>query len=776
MAASVTLSNEEEIANETAKAATRDTKLVAIILAVFMALCLIYNVTLPVFEAPDEASHFRYAHYLATERRLPDLKQDLPSHEVTQPLLYYLLTAIVISPFDQSNLEDLIRLNPDWFEPALNPGYTGVRGQHLHTTAENFPYQGAVWAVRAGRLFSSVLGAVTLVLIYLIAKSVFVKTREEIGDWRLGQAQSQRNFQAANQNYKSSIFNLQSPISLLALAIVAFNPKFIHISSIVSNDIAITLAATLACWWIVRMAGANTESKPRHFFVLGAMVGIATLCKLQGLGLFVPALIAVWLIQPRRQWVQRVVALGAGFLLVAGGWFLFNTVNYGNPLAWSQIQQANASLLRIPPLDLGQIIATVPLWFTSYWGNLGIELHYDNRVNIVFFIVLVLAVIGCIIAFARQLPLVQNRAGFALLLIWETVILGMFVWWLRSYVGTENSRLIMPGVAPVAVLVAMGWVTLLPKSWLPVMALAPASMLALSIVVPFVTLQPAYFTPDTMSQAQLIQQRNLPQSESYPTFGGTVKLLHAEVGQKRVKAGEDVAVTLFWGSDQPINQSYRVVLEALDINDEVIGRRQFIPFNGRYSTQRWQPGQYFEDRYALPIDANAQRGPARIQLSLFAQYPQPGLLPIDGANTNAFLIDRIKVESAGTPPAPVGNAIASFDGMLQLNRFDVQPDRITFDWSALKQPDKDYTLFIHFLDANGNMLGQSDAQPFNGQYPTGLWDAGERVRDVREIAMPAGTARLRIGWYDAITGARLPAQSVDGSRLQDDIVLLDLSK
>jgi hypothetical protein len=42
--------------------------------------------------------------------------------------------------------------------------------------------------------------------------------------------------------------------------------------------------------------------------------------------------------------------------------------------------------------------------------------------------------------------------------------------------------------------------------------------------------------------------------------------------------------------------------------------------------------------------------------------------------------------------------------------------------------------------------------------------------------MPAGTARLRIGWYDAITGARLPAQSVDGSRLQDDIVLLDLSK
>jgi hypothetical protein len=763
MAASVTPHNDEKSAKTAAQAAPRDSTFVALILAAFMALCLVYNVTLPIFEAPDEASHFRYAHYLATERRLPDLKQDLPSHEVTQPLLYYVLTAIVISPFDQSNLDTLIKLNPDWFEPALNPGYTGVRGQHLHTDAENFPYQGAVWAVRAGRLFSSILGAITLVLIYWIARSV-------LGEGKLSTSQS------AIQKPQSKISNLQSPIALLALAIVAFNPKFIHISSIVSNDIAITLAATLACWWMVRMAGASDTSKPRHFFVLGAMVGIATLCKLQGLGLFAPALVAVWLIQPRRQLVMRVVALGLGFLAAAGGWFLFNTVNYGNPLAWSQIQQANAALLRIPPLHPGEIIATVPLWFTSYWGNLGIELHYDNWVNLIFFAALMLAVVGCIVAFARRLPLVGNRAGFALLLIWEAVILGMFVWWLRSYVGTENSRLIMPGVAPIAVLVAMGWATLLPKRWQPAMAFAPAGMLALSVVVPFFTLMPAYFTPAATTQAQLIQQRSLPPSARYPTFAGTVKLLHGEVAQQRARAGDSIDVTLFWGSDTPINQSYRVVLEALDINDEVIGRRQFIPFNGRFATQRWQPGQYFEDRYSLPIDANAQRGPAKIQLSLFAQYPQPGLLTIDGANTGKFLIDRVKIESAGAPAAPPANALGTFGGMVQLNRFDAQPGRITFDWSALKQPDKDYTLFIHFLDANGNMLGQSDAQPFNGDYPTGLWDAGERVQDAREVAMPAGATRLRIGWYDAITGERLPAQSPDGSRLQDDIVLLDLPK
>ena len=177
----------------------------------------------------------------------------------------------------------------------------------------------------------------------------------------------------------------------------------------------------------------------------------------------------------------------------------------------------------------------------------------------------------------------------------------------------------------------------------------------------------------------------------------------------------------------------------------------------------------------MPIDATAQRGPAKIQLGVFAAYPQPGLLPIDGANTDKFIIDRIKVASSDTALEVADRPMATFGGALQLNRLLFgQQGRLTFDWSTLKRPDKDYTLFIHFLDANDNLLDQSDGQPFNGQYPTGIWDAGERVLDKREVVIPAGAARLRIGWYDAITGERLTAQSADGIRLQDDILMLDI--
>jgi hypothetical protein len=739
---------------------------VGIIVGTFLALCLVYNVTLPAFEASDEASHFTYADYLARERRFPDLRQELPAHEAAQPPLYYVLTALVISPFDRTNLPAISQLNPDWFDNDLNADFASVKNLHVHTEAERFPYQGAVWAVRAARLFSSLLGAATIVLAYLIARIVVN--------------------QLPTANY-------QSLIPPLAAALIAFNPKFIHVSSIVSNDVAITFAATLACWWMARMmsrqwavGSGTTPHSPlltAHFLALGALIGIAVLCKVGSLGLFAPAACVAWVLaRPRRALFRSLIALAAGFALTAGWWFAFNTISYGDPLAWDRVRFANEALLRETPLTVPQVFAAIPEIILSYFGNIGIELAFPNWVNALFGLGLALAVIGCIRIVART-PALRSRAFFRTalmpLVVWQLALLALFVPWLVSYAGTENGRLIMPGIALLAILVAAGWLALTPLVARRAVAIgAPAALAALALVTPFWVVQPAFATPPAMDEAQLRRANNLPDATTGtagPTFGGVVKLLHAELGERRVKPGGHVPVTLYWGATQPINQSYRVVLEALDAQDEVIGRRQFIPFNGRFSTQRWQPGQFFRDDYALPIDGDAGRGAAKIQLSLFAQYPQPGLLPIDGANADTFLIGRVKVDAPSDVPAALTeSSSATFGQMIRLDEMNALPGEVAFTWTALKQPDRDYTLFVHVLDAAGNMIAQADAQPFDGQYPTGLWDANERVRDARQITLPEGAARLRIGWYDAPTGQRLPALKADGAPWPDDTVLLEI--
>jgi len=599
------------------------------LLVVFVLLCLLYNVVQPVFEAPDEGDHFAYADFLARTARLPDLAADLTtSHEIIQPPLYYAAVAAVIAPFDRSNLSAIMHLNPDWFDADVNADRRSVTNQYVHTSAEQFPYQGAVWAVHAARVVSTLLGAMTVVLVYAIARLTIAPT-------------------PANRL-----------IPFVAAAVVALNPKFIHMSSIVSNDMAITFAATLVCWWMLHL-WYNKHQKT-GLLVLGALIGIAVLCKATGLGLLVPAAALVLLMNHRLRPSPRAalvaitrngLMIAVGFLATAGPWFAYNLMRYGNALAWAQVQAANQSLLRAPPLTLAQIIRAIPEIMISYWGVIGVELRYPAWVDWAFAGVLALAVIGVAIRLTQGVKKPQPAAGFAPLLIllaWEAVLLASYGVWLRDYNATENSRLIFPGIALAAFAVAVGLTALRPL-WVTRVfpAIVCAGMLALSVVTPFALVLPAFATPAYLTDAQ---RAALP-GQTGITFGGKIKLQHAQVEANTVQAGDGLNVTLYWGAVQPLKQSYRAILSARDAQGQLIGRLEAIPFNGRFDTQRWQPGMIFRDTYRLPIDGNAQRGIATVYVSVRGIYETPPLLPIDNDGADQFAISPFKVLGALLPAA-----------------------------------------------------------------------------------------------------------------------------
>lgn len=725
-------------------------RLLVLILAAFVALSLAYNVSLPIFEAPDEGAHFHYAHLIAEHKTLPEPRFDQHAfHEVTQPALYYALVALVIAPFDRSNLGALQNLNADWFLDKLNTDplgrkdYTRVRQQYLHTDAERFPYRGAVWAVRAARAFSTLLGVFTLLLIYAAARLLFVPA-------------------------------MRTPAALIATAAVAFNPKFISLSSTVTNDIAITLAATAVGYWLVRMATRATVHD-RAYLVLGALVGLALLSKLQGIGLFAPALLAAGL--PTQQGtlpalhvvLKRVAWVIVGAVLVSSGWLVWNWVSYGHPLAWEQVERANAALQRDPPLTLFEVVETLPLWFTSFWGNLGIELHFPRWVDAAFALMLIAAVAGIVRAALRQQALLVSRTALALLMVWLGVLLVMFGLWLSRYVGTENARLIMPGVLPIALLVALGWVALSTK----LATIFVVLMLALAIATPFMVIRPAYTPPVTFDRETLITTFNLPRGTDYTVFDDRIELIHAEVTRRRARPGETLNVVVYWGALRAMpERSYATVLELVRLDEGRIAERWAIPHQGRFATRAWQPGAYFRDEYELRVPESTKPGAARLQLSLQLLHTDEMhreiRAPIRNAPERALLIDRVKIEGAPTP-APTKPPIAIFDGALHLLEVNAGTQAITLTWYAARTLTKDYTLFIHALDASGQLLAQQDAPPFGGEYPTSLWGPDELVRETRAFALPPETVQLRIGWYDA-QGTRAKATRADGTPWDDELV------
>lgn len=89
--------------------------------------------------------------------------------------------------------------------------------------------------------------------------------------------------------------------------------------------------------------------------------------------------------------------------------------------------------------------------------------------------------------------------------------------------------------------------------------------------------------------------------------------------------------------------------------------------------------------------------------------------------------------------------------------------------------EKDYTVFTHLVDGEGNIWGQKDNPPVDGFYPATQWKPGEVIRDQYDLIIspetPLGRYRMEVGMYLAETGERLSVLSENES-VRDDKVML----
>ncbi len=96
-------------------------------------------------------------------------------------------------------------------------------------------------------------------------------------------------------------------------------------------------------------------------------------------------------------------------------------------------------------------------------------------------------------------------------------------------------------------------------------------------------------------------------------------------------------------------------------------------------------------------------------------------------------------------PAPGGeSAVRSgvvFEDRLRLHGYETSPAAVnagqaltvTLYWDVLASLEHDYTTFVHLVNANGQVVTQSDHRPGGVYYPTSLWRPGERLRDAHRL-------------------------------------------
>ncbi|GIK43185.1 MAG: hypothetical protein BroJett011_70180 [Chloroflexota bacterium] len=285
-------------------------------------------------------------------------------------------------------------------------------------------------------------------------------------------------------------------------------------------------------------------------------------------------------------------------------------------------------------------------------------------------------------------------------------------------------------------------------------------------------------------------------------FAGQVKLLGYDLPVRRVQPGEGLPVTLYWQGLRWLGEDFVIFNRLLDNQGMAWGgydRRA----KENYSTLFWAPGEVISDGFAVPVDAAAPPGIYTLSLGWYRRVEgQAGSLAIldpqtgEPGGSTAVTIGPVKV---GGPPPGVTVAAANpqhgvgitLGEQIKLLGFDLAsgeaggsgenassrptlqtstPLRLILYWQALATPSTDYTVFAHLRDAAGETVAQKDGPPAGGGYPTGLWEAGEIIKD--DVTIPLdelapGSYQLAVGMYDLATGVRLP---VPGS--PDSAILL----
>lgn len=711
---------------------------------IFIALATLYNLSLPIYEAPDEHAHFIYINWLAEGHGLPDLERDLDqsSHEIGQPPLYYALLAPFVAPIDTSDQETSAPANPYFRED-------GTVHANYHLPAERFPYHGTALAVHLARFLSTLIATVAIAATYGLARLIIP-----------GQA-------------------------TLAAALVAFNPQFIFISAAISNDTLVTALSALVLLLLVWMV-ISGDVKGWRYVLLGSLWGLAVLAKVSALGLGLVIALGLFLRARRhgswREFISEGLAVTSGLAATAGWWFLGNWQRYGHPLAWPQFLYANRSLLRAEPLSWPDTVGFAAFLRKSYWALFAYGIPAPELFYLLVNSLTVLAVIGLFLWLLRRRYRSMSRrriVAIALLAFWSLVVFVSLMSWMRQVRETNQGRLLFPAISSLAILIALGLANL-GRRW-PGLVLVTL-LAAWAAALPLLVIRPEFDQPDL-----------LPATASIPNpvdvrFGQDIKLLGYEIGNAVVAPGEALELTLYWQAEQPISESYLIHIVALDSAGRQIAALVTFPYQGRYHTPEWQPGQAFADTYRLsPIQSRGAPERASVMVSLYQVGWGP--LPVslaEGAVGNIFTVAHFKVAGSETQTlVPQQPADTTFDGLFGLVGYDPpdsirasQPFSTTLYWESLAPDGQDYTVFVHLYDSTGQLVAQADSLPLNNNYPTSYWSAGEMIADPHTFngleEVDPGGYTLVVGLYDPLDGRRLAAYQADGARWLDDAVSLTI--
>lgn len=578
--------------------------LLAGLLLLHLGLGLAFNVTTPIFEAPDEDGHYLFVRYLQVHGRLPVQTLDPNGPRAHHPPLYHLLGAVLTAWVPVRGGADRIDMQPNpkvffrYDDPALDNKNMWIH----YGPEERFPYSGQALVIHLVRALSLIFSTLGVWLTYRLGRLL------RPGD---------------------------EPLALLATGLVALNPMLLFMAGVLQNNTTMLSTGALVLYLVSVIVRHDRGGQMRYWWALGGALGVGVLLQLSSFVLAAPVglalLYAAW---RQRRWQTLIyggLAVAVPVVALTGWWIVRNFQLYGD---WSgnSVVAAMWCCDPIPPLR------ALHLFFTGLLGRFGqgLMITYPQPVYIAAAALAVAAMAGHLrppLALTPRLTplrgwLTPERALWLLHLGTFVAVTGALLFYAVTVAPGLPGRYLFPAFPSMALLLAAGWLAWFPARRRP---WGTALLVGLNGAAAFYALfgmvAPTYVLPRTPTAAEL---RAMTPVDAQ--IEETARVLGYRLSTPTARAGDTVTLTVYWEPLSRTDVPYTVFLHLLVPGVGPLAQRDTFPGLGNNATTVWDVGRPFVDTYTLTLPPEAAGvGAAQFVFGLY--NGENGVrLPVTGAD------------------------------------------------------------------------------------------------------------------------------------------------
>ncbi len=278
------------------------------------------------------------------------------------------------------------------------------------------------------------------------------------------------------------------------------------------------------------------------------------------------------------------------------------------------------------------------------------------------------------------------------------------------------------------------------------------------------------------------------------TVGGAIDVLGYDLSSLEVGQGGSLSLVLYMRAREAVAT---IVMPSVTLGTIP---QQFTT-DSRHLTPDWFPGELIVERYELyvPFALEPGRYPLALQFDDLGQTRQ-ALTYADGTRSLELgHVDVIAVPGAGRRADAVDRGLTNIGNQVLLRSAltrvgtTVRPDLWTIPlsarpgqaihlrlaWRVLAQPTTSYTVFIHVIDGQGQVIVGHDYTPLGGAFPSYLWFPkwleGQVVEDPYRLVLPENTPPgeywVEVGMYEMGSVRRVAQLSAEGVLTGDRLIL-----